>query len=354
MRVRSAADSSDDRPNQSTTMPVSRESFCPICQETGHFWFSAPDLHYGNEGTWNVHRCQKCAHTYQFPIPKDDAELKRFYPKTYYAHQQRPLTVSRNNPTRGFRCRMQYLKYCRGYEHLPVRFNPMGVLLGSFLFRKPLHLQTPYYNQGGRVLDFGCGSGSFVAFLKEIGWLAEGIEYDESAAQAGAALGLSITAGSTDILETQTNYYQHIFAFHSIEHLVTPTRFFRAAYQALRPGGTLRIDVPNGASAAVHRFQERAYYVTMPVHVHLFSPKSLSKCLVDAGFSKIETSTYNVRETHIASWGLRNHAMDNSGKHFFTKHLGTKAIIGRLATLPMAWGASVTRRGDCIAVVASK
>lgn len=315
-------------------MSVCRNSVCPICQGDGQHWFSAPDLHYGNPGLWHVHRCSACAHAYQYPVPGDDADLKRFYPKTYYAYQQPVTKLSRYAPTRGFRCRLQYLKFRRGYRHLPVRYNPLGVLVGSFLFRKPLHLQTPLYTPGGRVLDFGCGSGGFVAFLQEVGWFAEGIEYDDSAAQTGAAMGLNITAGSTDVLEKRKNCYEHIFAFHSIEHLVNPTCFFRAAYEALRPSGTLRLDVPNGASAAVHRFQDRAYYVTMPVHVHLFSRQSLSDCLADAGFSRIEMTTYNVRETHIASWGLRNQALDDSGKHYLTKHSGSKAIIGRLATLP--------------------
>jgi len=330
---------------------VPHVSDCPICDSKGNEWFVAPDLHYGNSGFWSVHRCHSCYHAYQWPIPADDSVLRHFYPNQYYAYRAPRIAYPPRPKTFGLKSRYQYLKFVQRYSHLNVSYNPIGILIGKRLFRKPFGLQIPVFKPGGRILDFGCGSGSLIAFLRALGWNAEGIEVDESAARVGRDAGLPIICGSTEILEQYTEKYDHIMAFHSLEHVVDVKRFFRAAWSALKVGGTLRIDVPNGNSLAVDTFRGKAYYVTMPVHVHLFSPRSLRLALTEAHFRDLQIKTFNVPESSAASWCV--HYLSKTGRSLSFRSVRTREQwLGSLATTFLRLRARFQDRGDCIAAVA--
>jgi SAM-dependent methyltransferase len=240
--------------------------------------------------------------------------------------------------------KMHYLKARRGYKHLPVRANRLLAFVAAMFFRKTGDLDTPDYMPGGRFLDFGCGSGDVVAFARFVGWTAEGIEIDAAAAAAGRQAGLDIIHGSVEALEALPGRYDYIFSSHCIEHVPDAGRLFRAFHLALKPGGRLAVDVPNANSAAVDCFGAYYYYLGMPIHVHLFTPRSISILAERCGLEGAEVVTHSRWITQAESALLRM----RGGAGRFHRHGSAAGVLGRLAAIPAAVASWQHGKGDCL------
>jgi SAM-dependent methyltransferase len=333
---------------------ASQNSFCPICSHAANLWCEAQDHHYGNSGRWQVYRCSQCNHLFQYPLPKEN-ELMRFYSKSYYAHQS-PETdfVPRGFQHRGIWLKLHYLKNHRGYHHLTVSGNPMLGWLGLLLNYRPLCFDAPVFHPGGTLLDFGSGSGQAVAFARHLGWEAEGIEINAKAVEAGRAAGVKVDHGSIDALENRTCRYEYIMSSHCVEHVPEVHRLFRAFFHALKPGGILAIDVPNGNSAAAKRFQQFSYYLGMPVHVHLFSPTSIRLLSKSTGFVNIALATYSRWYTQAESAILLRASRRDLLPRQFHSHGLWEGLLGRLKSIPTYVLSRFRSRGDCLVMTCMK
>jgi SAM-dependent methyltransferase len=328
---------------------------CPICSQRAEFWCQAPDHHYGNPGVWDVYRCAHCRHMFQHPLPKEE-DLPQYYPASYYAHQPPAVDFApRGLRHRGVWLRLHYLKYFRGYQHLPVPRNPILARLGLSLEHRPLHFDAPVFQPGGILLDYGSGSGSAVAFAQYIGWRAEGIEIDPNAAKAGRDAGVNIYHGSSETLEAHINKYDYIMSSHCVEHVADVWKLFQGFFKALKPGGILAIDIPNADSIAAERFEDFYYYLCMPVHVNLFTPTSIRILARSIGFIDISIATYSRWSTQMRSAILisrsRHGKSDHLGFHSYGKWEG---FLGRIKSLPMLILSLVQSRGDCLVMTCVK
>lgn len=330
---------------------------CPICTQPTELWCQACDHHYGNRGVWSVYRCTHCRHLFQHPLPQEE-HLRQFYPASYYAFQP-PLTdfAPHGLHHRGVWLKLHYLKYFRGYQHLRVSTNPLLAYLGYVLDHRPLHFDAPNFQSGGVLLDYGAGTGTTVALAQYLGWTAEGIEINPSAAKTGQDAGIHIDTGSIATLEERANRYIYILSSHCVEHVPDVCRLFRAFFRALKPGGTLAIDVPNADSLAAERFRELYYYLGMPVHAHLFTPASISALSLSTGFVDISIRTYSSwytqAESAVMSRRLRlGHA--TSVHASFRSHGQWEGLLGRIRSLPTYLKSRIQSRGDCLVMTCVK
>jgi 2-polyprenyl-3-methyl-5-hydroxy-6-metoxy-1,4-benzoquinol methylase len=100
---------------------------------------------------------------------------------------------------------------------------------------------------GSSVLDLGCGTGSFGAFLHaRLGIRPQGVDIvrHEGFAETHYS-SFQLADLDTDAI---SGGHDFIFALGVIEYLTHPRRFLRAAAALLRPGGRLVITSPNPAS----------------------------------------------------------------------------------------------------------
>jgi SAM-dependent methyltransferase len=336
-------------------LPRFEPAACPICGRSARFWREAPDRHYGNRGVWKVYRCEACGHMHQNPIP-DEKNVLGYYPASYYAYQPPNIDLMpRALIHMGVRLTMHYLKRCRGYRHLPCRGNPLLAAMGFLRHRRPLHCGLPRYKEGGVLLDYGSGAGHYVAFARFIGWETEGIEINAAAAQVGRNAGLSILTGSIETLESYTGRYDCIVSSHCVEHVTDVRRLFHAFFRALKPGGLLAIDVPNAAAAAIERYREFAFYFTMPVHIHGFSPDSIRRLAEQTGFVNLTVATYSWWPTHAKAALLlmrsRRSVIDSPA---FAEPRGWEGLVARMAALPTYLRSRVDLRGDCLVMMCLK
>jgi SAM-dependent methyltransferase len=198
-------------------------------------------------------------------------------------------------------------------------------------------------------LDYGSGTGDAVAFARYVGWNAEGIEINPRAARAGRDAGINVDEGSIEALEDRRERYHYIMSSHCVEHVPDVWRLFRAFFAALKPGGMLAIDVPNGDSLAAERFRELYYYLCMPVHMHLFTPGSIRLLAQSTGFADILTTTHSRWYTQMQSAVLRGRSRyEGSGCVRFPSHSPWECLPGRIKCLPTYILSQIQSRGDCL------
>ncbi len=325
---------------------------CPICGGEARHRVTARDHLYGNPGTWDLFRCGRCGHGHQHPLPENDDAMARYYPDEYYAYAP-PATdlTPRGHRRRGIWLLMHHLKRHAGYDHLPVRGDRLLAAAGAGLLSRPLAMDAPRYRRGGRLLDFGCGSGDHVARMAFFGWIAEGLEIDDAAASAGRSAGLDIATGSVDVLEDRPGRYDELRSSHSLEHVVDPRAFMEAAYAALKPGGRLAVDLPNADAAGFDRFGAHWLYLTLPVHVHIFSPRSLEHLARQVGFEDVRVATYTHLRSQARSARLARLAPASADGAVLDQP-GTRR--DQLSALPARGLALAPLRGDCLVMTARR
>jgi SAM-dependent methyltransferase len=327
---------------------------CPICGGDSTFWVKASDHHYGIQGAWTAFRCTRCGHGFMVPMP-DEAELSRYYSDDYYSYQP-PRTDFTPSGLRHRRIWLlqHYLKYRRSYDHLSVQANPALAFFG-WLFSSPFLRSLPDFKSGAKLLDYGCGSGAAVAFYGFLGWESEGIEIDRRATETARRAGIPVQRGSVDTLEGRSVVYDHIATCHCVEHVRDVRRLFRAFFSALKPGGTLTVEVPNGDSLAARRYVEAFYYLGLPVHPHSFSPKSIRLLAKEVGFERLALTTHSRFLTQTKSAALKwrgRYGRVTTGT--FGSHNWFEGLCGVLDALYTYAGSSRTGCGDCLILSCQK
>lgn len=132
------------------------------------------------------------------------------------------------------------------------------------------------------ILDAGCGAGNLVYWMQKEGYSnARGIDSSVDQIAAGQALGIENleVADLLDVLGNSRDHFQVIFMRDVLEHIekehVLP--MLDMCLAALKPGGRLVMQMPNGASPVVGRVlygdftHESAYTVTSLSQLFLLS-----------------------------------------------------------------------------------
>lgn len=325
---------------------------CLICHGQSDKYLTVTDMLYGFDGEWDLFKCNNndCGHIFQFPVP-NDTDLVKYYSDEYYSASPPQIDFDpAYNKNRGVWLKLNYLKYFLGYKHLSQCNFPPAALLGKYLLSKPMNYDTPNFIKNGKILDFGSGSGDSVSFLNYIGWDSEGIDFSKSAVEAGKKSKLKIKQGSIEELDKMVDYYDYIISSHCVEHVPDIYRLFNSFYNALKIGGTLAIEVPNGDSLSFKILKKYYYYLAIPLHVHIFSIKSLLFIAKKTGFKNIEFSSYNNISKQAASFELIYRKSKN--KIFLSSRDKIKIRYYLIALLKTySFNSS---KGDCLVMKMSK
>lgn len=131
-------------------------------------------------------------------------------------------------------------------------------------------------------LDYGCGTGGLVTYLRARAVDARGFEQ-------GWCRELLRKNGVPTIEQDELSKYEGTFdvvsAIEVIEHVVDPVGMLRTIRPLLRPGGLLFITTGN--AQPFHDRLTKWRYVTPDVHVSYFEPETLATALQSAGFEPV-------------------------------------------------------------------
>lgn len=299
---------------------------CPLCRGDKFVrLLEARDFHYGNPGKYTLVKCVGCSLCFQNPM-YSESELSAFYPSDYYSFVDR-FSLDQNNSFRG--------------------------RLRSIVLGPDIHCtKDPKFERPGRMLDVGCGSGWFMAKMREQGWDVKGVEPSAAAARLGRSeKGLDIFAGSLLAASFPSKSFDYVRFNHSFEHMANPNEILDEAHRILADNGKLMIGVPNRASLNARIFGPYWWHLALPVHTFAYSTQPLSKLLSDHEF-RVEKVVFNTERNAIIG-SIRIYLNRND----LGPSTEGRFASGRLGMMFCSWAArlqNALRIADVIEITATK
>lgn len=276
--------------------------FCPACysSETAVFFETPQDYEYFtvrvNEA--QILKCATCGSIYQTPWPSEE-ETASFYPPDY------------QNYTR---------------KDIPLLSNILKIFINSSAQK--------FIREFGivnKLLDFGCGDGTFLESLSDMGMLdIVGFEPHERENAVIYEAGFSII-GCIDELR-ERGPFDLIRMNHVIEHLSALDETMRFLANLLTPTGRIIIQTPNPQSLTFILFKKFWGPLHYPYHTILFTHHGLEESASRWGMA-IESVGGTIFPTGW-SMSLENIIKTMAG----TKHRGRLPFYGLLVpvTTPIA------------------
>ena len=272
-------------PGQIRTRPTPN---CYLCKSPGTpLHKDLTDSLFGAPGAWNLVQCPdpKCGLVWLDPMPVE-GDLGKAYAK-YYTHGDAPIRLSR----------VASLMRRKGQVFRSL-LNP------ARREREKLLLMDVAKITPGILLDIGCGDGTCIAQLQSLGWKAYGQDLDPAAVRhARETLGLQAFLGQLEDVPLPENSVDFVTLNHVIEHVHDPIGLLEQSRRFLKAGGRLVVITPNVESFAHKHFGRSWRGLEPPRHLHLFSPRTLSKVVLTAGFSQVANLRTSVGNAQIFAHG---------------------------------------------------
>jgi len=250
---------------------------CPLCECPGaqRLFFSKDRVH-RIAGLFGIYRCGDCRAFFIQPWLSDE-ELAPFYPERYsrYRHS-RSLDRMTYTGVRRFVLENHY-----GYPLTNGGTSSALKKAAAFLLSFVMAKGVIPYRGAGKFLDVGCGGGSYLYRLKQMGWIVYGVEPSESGVKQARSLGLDVRRGNLPDAHFPDAFFDVVRLNNVLEHLVDPHATFHEINRILKSDGFVYITVPNTRSLVFWLFGEDWYGLDTPRHVISYCPQAL-KTLCDA------------------------------------------------------------------------
>ncbi|SDQ72908.1 methyltransferase domain-containing protein [Pseudovibrio sp. Tun.PSC04-5.I4] len=203
-------------------------------------------------------RCTSCGMTF---VPFIDFDLDAYYAEEYQENVQ------------------PFRTYSGEFYHASNPFY-QSPTFERMRQRAKKHLDLLEHDKAHSILDIGCGVGVTLRESKSLQKFAD--EPDPYSQKIlGKELGVNLVK-----LEQLNEAIDHVIASHIIEHLYIGElpAFFGKVHKALKPGGKLLVEVPDGADQ-IHRLRQgNRDNILYEPHTISFSGYGLAKYIREAGF----------------------------------------------------------------------
>jgi 2-polyprenyl-3-methyl-5-hydroxy-6-metoxy-1,4-benzoquinol methylase len=257
----------------------SESPFCPICH-IHDVIACAPgrDRLFGlAQGLFALFRCKSCGCVFQHPLP-EEATLADFYPREYWWSEK----AGPQSPVE------------RLFQRLEKSYREF-VVAGHVRFLDLCARENAA--KGKRLLDIGCGSGTFLHVAQSRGFVPHGMDRSPQAVEiAHRQYGYPVRQGEIGSKIWGEDRFDFVTMFHVLEHLRNPRSGLMYAGELLQPAGILIIQVPNVSSIQARLFGNLWYGLDVPRHVINFTPRALGLLLREMGFEFRLTHRFSVRD----------------------------------------------------------
>ena len=153
--------------------------------------------------------------------------------------------------------------------------------------------------KGSKVLDLGCGNGTFISNFQDRGWSLYGSDFSPTGIDFAKRTFPQIeffladaSAPTGDILE-RVGQVDVILSTEVIEHLYDPRSFLRNAHTLLKPSGLIILTTPyhgylkNLMLALTGKLDQHFTVLWDHGHIKFWSKKTLRSVLEETGFTDI-------------------------------------------------------------------
>jgi len=229
---------------------------CPVCSgEKLNFFLECED-HTVSHEHFRLEECDACSFVFTNPRPAAE-EIGKYYQSEEY--------ISHTNSNAGV-------------------MNKVYQIARKRAIKGKLDIVSAYHPQPKSLLDYGCGTGEFLAAAKKSGWVCAGLEPDPGARQQAIQNhGLNIQSPEK-LKELPEGQFGAITLWHVLEHVHDLKDTVAQLYRVLSSEGVIFIAVPNRTSWDAEKYGAYWAAYDVPRHLYHFSKKPMVKLLENAGF----------------------------------------------------------------------
>lgn len=333
---------------------------CFLCGSQGVMLYKGlEDRIFGAPGLWNFKVCPSadCKTVWLDPMPIEEDIIIAY--RGYYTHgnttKYKPLTLLRRLSRFLDHCYL-FKKYGYGKTEATYWMGFLGVYRSLQPFRSAgldFHVMHLPVRPGGRLLEVGCGSGENLKVLQDLGWIAEGVDFDAEAVENVRNKGLRVRQGTLEEQNYPNENFDAITMSHLIEHVHDPEHLLRECRRILKKDGRVVIVTPNTRSIGHRIFRKAWRPLEPPRHLHIYCPQAISSLMSKAGFSQIRvfTTIRDANNLFLAGMDLRRF-----GRHICEGRQSRmmKKIAKFLGLLERIWLVFSPNDGDEMVVIAEK
>lgn len=157
-----------------------------------------------------------------------------------------------------------YAPYYQGYA---LRNMERGRLVDEWYGNILKRLQQAGLGEQNTILDFGCGHGLLISYLRDRGY-ARVRGYDPYTPEFASR-------------EALAAMYDFVLCIDVIEHDPEPRALLRTLIDRVRPGGCLCLGTPNAEFINLAQPEKFIHYLHLPCHVHLLTPSLLDRIVCE-------------------------------------------------------------------------
>jgi len=270
-----------------------RLSNCPLCSsEQFQNKVICNDFLVSNE-SFVIVKCDNCTFEFTNPRPKDEF-IGDFYQSDSY--------ISHSNKISSF----------TDIAYRVARF---------FALKRKVRLVNSYHSTS-RILDYGCGTGAFLAACKKSGWKIAGVELDPKTRDLACNLTDSPIHENLDTIEEKDNF-EIITLWHVLEHVTDINSVISQLRQKLTKTGKLIIAVPNVDSLDNEIYKEHWAAYDVPRHLYHFDQSTMKAMMKKHQFKLIDIKPMKLDAYYVSL--LSEQYLQSNNKGSGNKYL--KSII---------------------------
>jgi SAM-dependent methyltransferase len=161
------------------------------------------------------------------------------------------------------------------------------------------------FASGSRLLDYGCGWGVFLRFLRERGFV-NAVGYDP----------YSGVEAFRDSRCLRPHAFDYVLLQDVVEHVEDPRALFAELNDYLKPGGCILVGTPTADPISLTDYERHWTQLHLPYHLHIYTRAAITALGVEAGWTPaaiFDRPYYDTKTYGLNAWAVNKYQWFTDG-----------------------------------------